>query len=94
MKKFFKFSLYGLLAIVVLAAYPAWRIGLGHPFTINQLANRQAKVPPLKAGQELWLSVDTGVLGTFFYEFTADCKNDLKEVNESNNVGYLDRTIK
>ena len=60
----------------------------------KQLANRQAKVPPLKAGQELWLSVDTGVLGTFFYEFTADCKNDLKEVNESNNVGYLDRTIK
>ena len=60
----------------------------------KQLANRQAKVPPLKAGQELWLAVDTGVLGTFSYEFTADCKNALKEVNESNNTGALDRTIK
>ncbi len=60
----------------------------------KQLANRQAKVPPLKAGQELWLSVDTGVLGTFYYAFTADCKNNLKEVNESNNTGALDRTIK
>lgn len=60
----------------------------------KQLANRQAKVPPLKAGEELWLSVDTGVMGPVFYEFTADCKNAVKEANESNNTGILDRTIK
>lgn len=63
MKKFFKFSLYGLLAIVVLAAYPAWRIGLGHPFTINQLANRQA-IELAVANPELFTAV--GIIdGTF-----------------------------
>ncbi|HEX7374052.1 MAG TPA: DUF885 domain-containing protein [Steroidobacteraceae bacterium] len=33
---------WGLLVIAVLALYPAYRLIWGHPFTINQLANRQA----------------------------------------------------
>lgn len=31
-----------LLAVLLIGAYCAWRIVWGHPFTINQLANRQA----------------------------------------------------
>ena len=42
MKKLLKGLGWGLLLLLVLAAYPAYRLVWGHPFTINQLANRQA----------------------------------------------------
>jgi uncharacterized protein (DUF885 family) len=44
MKRVGKIIGWSLLAIVLIAAYPAYRIALGKPFTINQLANRQALV--------------------------------------------------
>jgi len=42
MKRLFKGLAWGLLGLVIIAAYPAYRLVWGHPFTINQLANRQA----------------------------------------------------
>lgn len=42
MKKLLKGLGWGLLLLLILAAYPAYRLVWGHPFTINQLANRQA----------------------------------------------------
>ena len=42
MRKFLKGLGWGLLALLVIGLYPAYRIFWGHPFTINQLANRQA----------------------------------------------------
>src|SRR5262245_13811888 len=42
MKKPLKVLGWILLVLVVVGAYCGYRIGWGHPFTINQLANRQA----------------------------------------------------
>jgi uncharacterized protein (DUF885 family) len=42
MKKFLKVLGWTALAIVLIGAYAGYRIVWGHPFTINQLANRQA----------------------------------------------------
>ena len=42
MKKLLKGLAWALLGIVVIGAYPAYRVVWGHPFSINQLANRQA----------------------------------------------------
>jgi uncharacterized protein (DUF885 family) len=42
MKKFWRILRWAGLAVLLVAAYAAYRIGFGHPFTINQLANRQA----------------------------------------------------
>ena len=44
MKKFWKILGYSLLALLLIGLYPGYRIGFGKPFTINQLANRQAIV--------------------------------------------------
>ena len=44
MKRLFKGLAWGLLGLVIVAAYPAYRLVWGHPFTINQLANRQVRV--------------------------------------------------
>jgi uncharacterized protein (DUF885 family) len=41
-KKFLKVLGYSALGLLVVGAYVGYRICLGHPFTINQLANRQA----------------------------------------------------
>lgn len=60
----------------------------------KQLANKEAPVKALNPGEEVWVSVDTGVMGTFFYELTVDCKNVVKESNENNNKATMDRTIK
>jgi uncharacterized protein (DUF885 family) len=42
MKKALRITGWVLLALLVVAGYSAYRISLGKPFTINQLANRQA----------------------------------------------------
>jgi len=42
MKKGWKVAGWVLLAVLVVAGYCGYRIAFGHPFTINQLANRQA----------------------------------------------------
>jgi uncharacterized protein (DUF885 family) len=42
MKKFWKVIGYICLALVIVLAYCGYRIGFGKPFTVNQLANRQA----------------------------------------------------
>ena len=42
MKKFLKGLGWALLGLVVVGLYPGYRLICGHPFTINQLANRQA----------------------------------------------------
>ena len=42
MKKFLKVLGWTTLALVLVGAYAGYRIVWGHPFTINQLANRQA----------------------------------------------------
>jgi uncharacterized protein (DUF885 family) len=42
MKKVWKITGWSVLALLVVAAYSAYRIGWGKPFTINLLANRQA----------------------------------------------------
>ena len=60
----------------------------------KQLANKQAPVKALKAGEEVWIAVDTGVMGPFYYDLTIDCTNVVKESNENNNKGAMDRTIK
>jgi len=44
MKKFWRIFRWGGLMVLVVAGYAAYRIGFGQPFTINQLANRQAFV--------------------------------------------------
>ena len=48
----------------------------------------------LKAGEEVWIAVDTGVAGPVFYALTVDCANAVNESNENNNKAALDRTIK
>ncbi len=60
----------------------------------KQLANKQASVKALKAGEEVWIAVNTGVMGPFYYDLTIDCTNVVKESNENNNKGAMDRTIK
>jgi hypothetical protein len=42
MRKALRISGWTLLALLLIGGYAAWRIVWGHPFTINQLANRQA----------------------------------------------------
>jgi uncharacterized protein (DUF885 family) len=42
MRKALRISGWTLLALLLIGGYVAWRIVWGHPFTINQLANRQA----------------------------------------------------
>ena len=42
MKKFLKVLGWIALALALVGAYVGWRVLAGHPFTINQLANRQA----------------------------------------------------
>ena len=42
MKKAWKVAKWTLLVLLVAIVYAGYRIGWGHPFTINQLANRQA----------------------------------------------------
>ena len=42
MKKFLKILGWSLLVLLLVGAYAGYRIVWGHPFTINQLANRQA----------------------------------------------------
>ena len=42
MKKFWRVLRWAGLVLLLAAGYSAYRIGFGKPFTINQLANRQA----------------------------------------------------
>src|SRR5262245_33289535 len=42
MRKALKVVGFALLALLLIGGYAGWRIVWGHPFTINQLANRQA----------------------------------------------------
>jgi uncharacterized protein (DUF885 family) len=42
MRKVLRITGWVLLALLIVGGYSAWRICFGHPFTINQLANRQA----------------------------------------------------
>jgi uncharacterized protein (DUF885 family) len=42
MKKFLKVLAWSLLVLLVVGAYAGYRVVWGHPFTLNQLANRQA----------------------------------------------------
>ena len=42
LKRLWKVSRWPLLAVLLLGAWAVYRIGVGTPFTINQLANRQA----------------------------------------------------
>ena len=42
MKKFLKILGWSLLVLLLVGAYAGYRIVWGHPFTLNQLANRQA----------------------------------------------------
>ena len=42
MKKFLKVLGWSLLVLAVVGTYAGYRMVWGHPFTINQLANRQA----------------------------------------------------
>lgn len=64
MRKALKLLGWTFLAFIIVAAYPAYRIGFGHPFTINQLANRQALIFLLH-NPELFTSVGIGD-GTIF----------------------------
>lgn len=60
----------------------------------KQLSNRQAPVKALKSGESVPIAVDTGVIGSFFYELTADCTGVVSESNDNNNKATMDRTIK
>jgi uncharacterized protein (DUF885 family) len=63
MKKFLKIVGFAALGVLVVGAYCGYRIGFGKPFTINQLANRQAFVL-LTANPELFTQI--GIIdGTF-----------------------------
>src|ERR1700733_11564395 len=42
MKKFWKIFWWGGLVVLLVGGYSVYRIGFGKPFTINELANRQA----------------------------------------------------
>src|SRR5512143_799293 len=42
MKKLLKGLVWALVGLVVVGLYPGYRLIWGHPFTINELANRQA----------------------------------------------------
>jgi len=42
MKKFLKVLGWSFLVLLLVGAYAGYRIVWGHPFTLNQLANRQA----------------------------------------------------
>ena len=56
MKYICKISGYAVLAILLVAGYLAYRVGLGKPFSINQLANRQA-ILFLVANPELFTQI-------------------------------------
>lgn len=66
MKKFFRVLGWVGLALLLVAGYSAYRIGLGKPFTINQLANRQAILYLVK-NPELFTQV--GIVDGTFLDF-------------------------
>ena len=64
MKKLWKVAKWPLLVLLIVIAYAGYRIIWGHPFTINQLSNRQSLLF-LTANPELFSSI--GVIeGTIF----------------------------
>jgi uncharacterized protein (DUF885 family) len=64
MKKVWKVAKWPLLVLLVVIAYAGYRIIWGHPFTINQLSNRQSLLF-LTANPELFSSI--GIIeGTIF----------------------------
>lgn len=64
MKKFLKVLGWSVLALLLVGSYAGYRIARGHPFTINQLANRQA-VYFLVRNPELFTTIGA-VDGTLF----------------------------
>ncbi|MDP9089813.1 MAG: DUF885 domain-containing protein [Pseudomonadota bacterium] len=64
MKHIWRISGYVVLSLLLVAGYFAYRVGLGKPFSINQLANRQA-IFFLVANPELFTQIGI-VDGTFF----------------------------
>jgi len=66
MKKFFKVLGWVGLALLLVVGYSAYRIGFGKPFTINELANRQA-VLFLAKNPELFTQV--GIVDGTFLDF-------------------------
>ena len=66
MKRFFKVLGWVGLALLLVVGYSAYRIGFGKPFTINELANRQA-VLFLAKNPELFTQV--GIVDGTFLDF-------------------------
>ena len=66
MKKFFKVLGWVGLALLLVVGYSAYRIGFGKPFTINELANRQAVLYLVK-NPELFTQV--GIVDGTFLDF-------------------------
>jgi uncharacterized protein (DUF885 family) len=68
MKRFWRILGWTALAVVLAAGYAGYRIGFGHPFTINQLANRQALLFLLKNPETL---TQVGIMdGTIFDRYS------------------------
>jgi uncharacterized protein (DUF885 family) len=65
-KKFFRVLGWVGLALLLVAGYSAYRIGFGKPFTINELANRQAVLYLVK-NPELFTQV--GIVDGTFLDF-------------------------
>ncbi|MGB8693176.1 MAG: DUF885 domain-containing protein [Steroidobacteraceae bacterium] len=66
MKRFFRVFRWVGLALLVVAGYSVYRIGFGKPFTINELANRQALLF-LAKNPELFTQV--GIIDGTFLDF-------------------------
>jgi len=66
MKRFWKTVRWAGLAVMLVVGYSVYRIGFGKPFTINQLANRQAFLF-LRDNPELFTQV--GILDGSIFDF-------------------------
>ncbi len=88
--KVLKFLGLGLLVLVLLAAYPAYRLCFGHPFTINQLANRQA-LEFMADDPELFTSI--GIIDGTIFDHHSDKLSDVGVAKRDRDYATLARFI-
>ncbi|MFO1406633.1 MAG: DUF885 domain-containing protein [Steroidobacteraceae bacterium] len=90
MRKFLKVLGWAGLAVLVIGAYAGWRIGLGHPFTINQLANRQALVF-LARNPELFTQV--GIADGTIVDFHSGKLADVGIAKRDSDYAFADQSL-
>lgn len=91
MKRVFKILGYAALAVLLSGVYCAYRIGFGTPFTINQLANRQAFLL-LLANPELFTEV--GIIDGTILDFHSGKLAAVGVAKRDDDYAMMERYIK